>query len=337
MDRAPIGPRTVEVEARSVERWWTGGKAAGLAIQLERSRVEGLRFSLGWFLASAASIGFLAAAAPSGLYLLAFLGVIIVTHEAGHLVAARWAGMRPSEFFWGFGPEVFSLSVGDCRYGLKVLFLGGYVKIEGMTPASELPEGFDESGTYRAASHRGRLFTILAGPAVNIATAMIAFAAVEWRRGSTFVESWRTAFALVQLVITATAASLARLVAQLGAYVSAVIDVSGATEAPVRFLSPVGQAAISARVVEGGVGPSLQWFGILACAVGVINLVPLPPLDGSHALVAAIEGLMQRLRGDRSITIDVTRLVPVAYLTIGALVALSVTALVLDLRDLTAS
>ncbi len=308
-----------------------------MAIQAVRTQIEDARFSPLWFAASAASIGFLAAVAPSGLYLLGFLGVIILTHEAGHLVAARWAGMRPSEFFWGFGPEVCSVRIGDCRYGLKVLSIGGYVKIEGMTPASEIPEGFDEAGTYRSASHRGRLATILAGPAVNIATAMLAFAAVEWRNGSTFVQSWRTALALVQLVITATVASLARLVAQLGAYVSAVIDVSGATEAPVRFLSPVGQATISGRVVEGGLGPSLQWFGILACAVGAINLVPLPPLDGSHALVAVFEGVVQRLRRDRTITFDVTRLVPVAYLTIGALVALSVTALVLDLRDLTAS
>ena len=294
-----------------------------------------MRFSPGWFVASAASIGFLAAVAPSGLYLLGFLGIIIVTHEAGHLVAARWAGMRPTEFFWGFGPEVFSVTVGDCRYGLKVLFLGGYVKIEGMTPSSEIPDGFCESGTYRAASHRGRLATILAGPAVNMATAVLAFAAVEWRNGATFVESWRTALALVQLVITATAASLARLVAQIGTYISAVVDVSGATEAPVRFLSPVGQAAISGQVVEQGVGASLQWFGILACAVGAINLVPLPPLDGSHALVAVVEGIVQRVRRDRTITFNVTRLLPVAYVTIGALVALSFTALILDLRDLT--
>ncbi len=308
-----------------------------MAIQTVRTQVEDVRFSPAWFVASAASIGFLAVIAPSGLYLLGFLGVIIVTHEAGHLVAARWAGMRPSEFFWGFGPEVFSVTVGDCRYGLKVLFIGGYVKIEGMTPDSDVPEGFPESATYRAASHGGRLATILAGPAVNMVTAVLAFAAVEWRKGATFVESWRTAFALVQLVITATAASLARLVAQLGAYVSAVVDVSGATEAPVRFLSPVGQAAISGQVVERGVGASLQWFGILACAVGAINLVPLPPLDGSHALVAVFEAIAQRLRRDRTITFNVTRLVPVAYLTIGALVALSITALILDLRDLTAS
>lgn len=308
-----------------------------LAILAGRKRFEDVRFSGRWFAAATATLGLLAAAAPNGLYLLGFFGVIIVTHEAGHLVVARWAGMRPSEFFWGFGPEVCSVTVGDCRYGLKVLFLGGYVKIEGMTPASETPEGFPESGTYRAASHRGRFATILAGPAVNLASAVLAFATVKWRDGATVGESFRTAIVMVQAVITATAVSLARLFAQLGDYIGAVTDVSGATEAPVRFLSPVGQAAISGQVVERGLGASLLWFGILACAVGAINLVPLPPLDGSHALVAVFEGIVQRIRRDRTITFDVTRLVPMAYATLGVLVALSLTALVLDLRDIAAS
>ena len=277
----------------------------------------------------------LGAADPSGLYLLGFLGVIIVTHEAGHLVVARLSGMRPTEFYWGFGPEVFSIQIGDCRYGLKTLFLGGYVKIEGMTPTSEIPEGFPEQGTYRAASHLRRLLTILAGPGVNIATAIAAFGLVELRRGATLGESLGIAVSLVNLVITATAASLGRLVTQIGAYLSAVFDLSGATEAPVRFLSPVGQATISGNVVEQGVGASLQWFGILACAVGAINLLPLPPLDGSHAVAAVAEWVVQRVRRDRSISFNVTKLVPVAYATLGILVALSLTALVLDLRDLT--
>ncbi|MGB5757327.1 MAG: site-2 protease family protein, partial [Acidimicrobiales bacterium] len=103
--------------------------------------------------------------------------------------------------------------------------------------------------------------------------------------------------------------------------------------APVRFLSPVGQADISRQAVDLGLGASLQWFGILACAVGAINLLPLPPLDGSHAVVAAAEGFVQRVTGDRSIRFNVARLLPLAYATVGLLVALSISALILDVRD----
>ena len=172
-----------------------------------RSPTE-ISFSRLWFVVAVTSVAMLAAAAPSGLYLLGFLGVIILTHEAGHLIVARMAGMRPTEFFWGFGPEIFSFRIGHCRYGLKAVFLGGYVKIEGMTPTSEIPDGFPESGTYRAASHRGRLATILAGPAVNIGTALAAFALAELRNGAGFTQSLGTAWRLVSLVISSTAAAI---------------------------------------------------------------------------------------------------------------------------------
>ena len=59
-----------------------------------------------------------------------------ISHELGHLLLARRAGMKPTEFFWGFGPEVFAIEHNGCRYGLKALFLGGYVKLWGMTPTS---------------------------------------------------------------------------------------------------------------------------------------------------------------------------------------------------------
>ncbi|MGB5757762.1 MAG: site-2 protease family protein, partial [Acidimicrobiales bacterium] len=128
----------------------------------------------GWLAATVVSLVGLGLLAPSGLYLIGFLGVIIITHEVGHFVVARRSGMVPTELFWGFGPEVVAVRIGGCRYGIKALFLGGYVKLEGLTPTSVVPDGFAEPGTYRAASHRGRLATILAGPTVNLVTAFVA-------------------------------------------------------------------------------------------------------------------------------------------------------------------
>ena len=270
---------------------------------------------------------------PELVYLLGFLGVIIVTHEGGHFVAARAAGMRPTEFFWGFGPEVFAVTRGDCRYGIKLLFLGGYVKLEGMTPTSELPEGFSEADTFRRASHRGRLMTILAGPLVNIGMAIAAFAVVKLAGGAGLVTALAASLSIVWQIISLTGLALWQLVADLGTYVAAVFDSSGQTTAPVRFLSPVGQARFSGQAVDMGADGMLLWFGVLSCAVGVINLVPLPPLDGSHAVVAIAEGALQRVLG-RPVELNVAKLLPLAYLTIGVLLAISVSALILDVRDL---
>lgn len=298
-----------------------------------RVRVE---VSPGWAVAAIASIVVLAVAAPGGIYLLGFLGFVIATHELGHFVVARRVGMRPTELFWGFGPEVVAVEIGGCRYGIKALSLGGYVKLEGMTPSSELPVGFDERHTYRAASHRRRLATILAGPAVNLVTALVAFWLAGVVAGGHLAASVPAAAGDVWAVMSATGQALWTWVSNIGSYIEAVLDRSGTAEAPVRFLSPVGQAEVSRQAVNLGAGAGLQWLAILATAVGVVNLLPLPPLDGSHAMVAAVEAVTQRLRRDRSMRFDVTRLVPVAYLTIGVLVALSASAVVLDVRDLVA-
>lgn len=288
-----------------------------------------------WALVAVASLAVAAVLAPSALLLLGFLGVIILAHEAGHLVVARRTGMTPTEFFWGFGPEIAAVQIGRCRYGLKAVFLGGYVKLEGMTPTSAIPAGFDEAGTYRAASHRGRLATILAGPAVNLVMAFVAFWAAAAIGGEAIGAAAGTGLRDLWFVIEATAGALWLWAAEIGQYGAALLDTSGTTEAPVRFLSPVAQADVSRQAVELGPGASLQWFAILSAAVGAINLLPLPPLDGSHAVVAAVEGALHRVTGRRAIRLNVGKLLPLAYLTVGVLVALSLSALVLDVRDLT--
>lgn len=289
--------------------------------------------SVRWAVVAVASLAALAWFVPSGAYLLGFLGVVILSHEAGHLVAARLSGMKPVEYFWGFGPEIVAVEIGGCRYGLKALFLGGYVKLLGMTPSAELPDGFDEQDTYRAASHRGRLFTILAGPVVNIVMAGVAFTAAAMVEGLSWDRAVVAGIDDVWFVISGTGEALWTWVANIGAYTQSVLDASGATEPPVRFMSPVSQAEVSGWAVDAGFASTLRWFGILSTAVGIVNLLPLPPLDGSHALVAFVEGVGDRLRPARKVEIDVARLLPIAYATIAVLVVLSLSALVIDLRE----
>lgn len=310
------------------------GEERGLDASAPPPAVASFDFNPLWSAAAVLSLVCLGIFAPSGLYLIGFLGVIIVAHEAGHFFTAKRAGMEPTEFFWGFGPEVAAVQVGRCRYGIKVLFLGGYVRLEGMTPGSKVAEDFDEAGTFRAASHGGRLLTILAGPAVNLIMAVFAFAGAAWLSGSSVGGSLVEGLTDVWYVISATGQALWLWATNVGAYWAAVIDGSGATQAPVRFLSPVAQADVSQQAVGLGLGTSLQWFAILSAAVGAINLLPLPPLDGSHAAVAGAEWIWQQVRRDKTIRFDVARLLPLAYLTVGVLVALSVSALVLDIRDL---
>jgi regulator of sigma E protease len=69
-------------------------------------------------------------------WLLAFAGfaVLIILHEFGHFIAAKWTGMRVERFFLFFPPKLFSVKRGETEYGIGAIPLGGFVKITGMNP-----------------------------------------------------------------------------------------------------------------------------------------------------------------------------------------------------------
>ncbi len=58
--------------------------------------------------------------------------LMIMLHELGHFLTAKWAGMKVTEFFLGFGPRLWSFRRGETEYGVKAIPAGGYVKIIGM-------------------------------------------------------------------------------------------------------------------------------------------------------------------------------------------------------------
>ncbi|MEZ5218264.1 MAG: M50 family metallopeptidase [Ilumatobacteraceae bacterium] len=98
--------------------------------------------------------------------------ISIALHELGHYLGARWGGMKPTEFFLGFGPRIFSFRRGDTEYGLKPILLGAYVKVPGMTNLEEVDPA-DEARTFRAQSFGRRFRMVFAGPGMNLALALI--------------------------------------------------------------------------------------------------------------------------------------------------------------------
>ncbi len=107
------------------------------------------------------------ASAANLLGVLGGLVVFIVIHEFGHFAAAKWAGMKVTEFFAGFGPRIWSFRRGETEYGFKVLPLGGYVKIIGMNNLEEVDPA-DEDRTYRSKSFHARFIVAFAGPFMNV-------------------------------------------------------------------------------------------------------------------------------------------------------------------------
>ncbi len=105
---------------------------------------------------------------------LVVLGIVamVVLHEFGHYLVARWSGMKVREFFIGFGPKIWSFRAGGIEYGLKAFLVGGYVKIVGMTGIDEVPEE-EEAQSYRAATFPRRVAVSAAGSVVHFLVAFL--------------------------------------------------------------------------------------------------------------------------------------------------------------------
>jgi len=102
----------------------------------------------------------------SVLIVVVALVVMIMLHELGHLLTAKWGRMKVTEYFLGFGPRLWSIRRGETEYGIKAIPAGGYVKILGMTSAEEVDPA-DEPRTYRQRPFHNRLLVAVAGSAMH--------------------------------------------------------------------------------------------------------------------------------------------------------------------------
>lgn len=269
------------------------------------------------------------------------LTVLVLVHEGGHLLAARRTGMHATEFFAGFGPVVVAWRTrSGLRVGLKAIPAGGYVKIVGMT-ARERVEPALEAGTFRAATRPRRLAVVAAGPAVNLVLGLVlvtlsAFGSPRGEQNPGPVAAAKAGWEMTAAVTTGTIEGLGHLVTNLDGYVATLGDpAERADDAPTRFLSPIGVAQISDDVVEMGPWTIVRLIGIVSIGLGVMNLIPLPPLDGGHAAVVAIEWIGAKVTRRPAFRLDVAS-PAIAVVTVATLVfvlGLGASAVVLDIAS----
>ena len=107
----------------------------------------------------------------------------VMAHEAGHFIAAKLTKMKVTEFFFGFGPRLFSFMRGETEYGVKAIPAGGYVRIIGMNPLEDVdPE--DVGRTYREKKFWEKAFVVLAGVAINMILGYLIFVVVMMTSGN---------------------------------------------------------------------------------------------------------------------------------------------------------
>ena len=133
------------------------------------SRKALVRLFVGLAVATVLTVSF--GVAATVLIVVAFL-VMIMLHELGHYLTAKWAGMKVTEFFLGFGPRIWSVKRGETEYGIKAIPAGGYVKIIGMHNLEQVDPA-DEPRTYRQKPFWRRMSVAVAGSTMHFIIAFV--------------------------------------------------------------------------------------------------------------------------------------------------------------------
>lgn len=130
------------------------------------------------------------------------LSILIILHEFGHYITARWFGCRVEKFYLFFDPwfSLFKKKVGDTEYGIGWLPLGGYVKIAGMLDESMDKESLKQAPQkweFRSKPAWQRLIIMLGGIIVNVLLAFLLYAMILfiWGESKTPISSIKNGLA----------------------------------------------------------------------------------------------------------------------------------------------
>lgn len=117
------------------------------------------------------------------------LSILVGVHEGGHMLAAKFFGMRVEQFSIGFPPKVFGFKYGETVYSIGAIPLGGFVKISGMIDESLDTKTMEEEPQpweFRSKPAWQRLIVMLGGIIVNVITGIIIFIFLTYSLGESY-------------------------------------------------------------------------------------------------------------------------------------------------------
>jgi regulator of sigma E protease len=101
------------------------------------------------------------------VYFIVLVGVLVFVHELGHLVWAKYFGVRVLKVSLGFGPKIAGFRRGETEYVISAIPLGGYVRMLGENPWDDVRVR-DAKRSFANLSLWRRCVIVVAGPLMNL-------------------------------------------------------------------------------------------------------------------------------------------------------------------------
>lgn len=207
---------------------------------------------------------------------------VVLVHEFGHFFAARRAKVPVYEFSVGFpfSPRIVTLfRHRETEFTLRLLPLGGFVSFSN--------EGDEEAEKLFSSSRASRALIMSGGSLFNMVFAFLLFVPVFMAgEGMSLFGAVITSMQMIWVVVSETG----RLFINLFSTQAGMENLSG----------PVGIAVLAGQAVSGGWVDLLLFTGFLSLSLGIMNLLPLPGLDGGQLLMLLIESVRNKPVGVRT-------------------------------------
>src|SRR3989344_1690850 len=122
---------------------------------------------------------------------LIILSVLVLVHELGHYLVAKFFKIEVEEFGFGFPPRVFGKKIGETMYSINLLPIGGFVKLFGeddagggkIKKAEKELSGGDLKRAFYARPAWQRLVVVIAGVVMNFFLAVVIISYLFAARG----------------------------------------------------------------------------------------------------------------------------------------------------------
>lgn len=112
-------------------------------------------------------------------------GILVLIHELGHFLAAKWMGVRVEKFSIGFPPRLFSKKIGETEFSISAIPLGGYVKMSGFIDESMDSKLTGADYEYSSKPVWRRMIIITAGVIMNLLLAIVIYTFLSYSQGET--------------------------------------------------------------------------------------------------------------------------------------------------------
>lgn len=198
----------------------------------------------------------------------ALVALALFVHETGHVLAARAVGLRVNQIVVGIGPCLAWTTANGTRWQVGLFPVFGWVR-------------YDAAG-YKQLDAGRRVAVAAAGPAANFVSGGLLLLAhtgamAEWDALSTLRNVVSDGGALVGFVTSSLAGSMLERALSIWTRVPA---------APLGLFGlPLGDTMLMR---------ALFWAGVMSMSMGLVNLLPLPPLDGQRIAAGTVEWVLGR-------------------------------------------